>query len=548
MKVCSECQRCYDDSSVNCSFEDHGTLADERSGDCTLVEGYKIDSQIESDSPVEIFRATHLASEKSVLIRIINADNSSAELRNELQSYVNISNLNLAVIFEFGKLETEEIYIVSEDVEGQTLREFLGETNKFSELHAIKIARQIAETLEQIHNAGLLHRNLNPANIYITNSANDEFKVKLNHPDFGGIIEKKVVKDANGINAKAEIFEYFSPEQFSAKEIDFKSDLYSLAIVFYEMLLGHTPYDLLSPQASKDFIFNEDDVDCLDHDLRSLIAYTLRESLQQRLNLRPRSTNNLVRQLRHLELVATPSEFVEEELANSTEKFVERERFDERENFIRSMQIENFDETFDLPADDFENFDESDEKPLPLIPVAATSPARNLSPPNSYTFKKSHVYIAGTLVMILFGSFFLITFYNWQSNATQTNTGLTEKETKDAEKPNGQEKDDIADSQTIEVDGKENDSSLDVIPREALEREKAESTSLASSKKSPKNNRSENTGQAKSTKKTDNKEQIAENKLFEDTVIIVGDKKSRKDKNSVGKKPSKVFSNVVITY
>ncbi len=596
MKVCSECQRCYDDSIANCSFEDHGTLTDARDGDCTLVEGYEINSQIESDSPVELFRATHLDSKKSVLIRIIKADNSSAELRNEMQSYANISHPNLAPIFECGELENKEVYVVSEDLEGQTLRESLNKFSKFTEFQAIKIAKQIAVGLEKLHDSGLLHRNLNPTNIYLKETKKDNFEVKLNYPDFGGIIEKRIVQDANGINAKSEIFEYYSPEQFSDKEIDFKSDLYSLAIVFYEMLLGRTPYELLSPQAIKEYIFNENDVDKLHHDLRALIAYSLRESLHQRLDIRPHSTNKMVRQLRHLELVATPSDFVvkEEESLNEPKwmgKTADREKvieelkqspsmlkvdetvgentpkyekviLSETEHNLEEVYLtsKNHDDIYYLEKDQIEFIDDLEPLEQTKDNRPSINPIATNTPSNSYIFKKSHVYIAGALATILFGSFFLITFYNWQSVANSNEAKLPEQQTeqKSSEKTTQRENDEVAESQLNENVQEEDDTSFDMTSRENFERERGEKTTDSTAENKPKSDTNLKTEQAKSVNETEEKEQPVvekspEKKLFEDTIITVGNNQkntnqNKKDKNTNGEKSRKVFSDVVITY
>ncbi len=306
MKVCSDCLRCYDDSIENCDSADHTALTpDARNGDCLQVEGYRIDSQIESGSPVELYEATHIDSGKSVLIRFIRADNEKTKLHDELQKVSLINHPNLARVFESGEHSENEIYVVLELIEGETLRERLEKSSSLAEREAIKIIRQIAEGLEKLHNEDVLHRNINPANIVFT----EEGSVKLQNFDPGGIIEKAVIKEANGVAAKTELLRYFSPEQVSGREIDFRSDLYSLAVVFYEILLGRSPYASVNPRAITEYNFNESDTDRLHHDLRALIAYTLKESLQQRLNLRPRSTGNFVRQMRHLELIATPSGF-----------------------------------------------------------------------------------------------------------------------------------------------------------------------------------------------------------------------------------------------
>lgn len=306
MNICSVCGLCYDDSVTNCTVKDHGSLTESKQGDCFSVKGYKINSEIKSDFPHKIYQATHLSSEKNVLIKFIETDSFDDKLQAEIKAVSQINHPNLARVFEFGKFNDNEIYIVLEEIPGQSLREFLEQKSPLPERHAIKIARQIAEGLEVLHEAGAVHRSVNPSNIYFANADNSDFSVKLQNYDFGGIEQKIIAGGANGIDAKTEIFRFFSPEQFTDDAIDFKSDLYSLAVVFYEMLLGRSPYDFVSPQAISKHVFNENDVEKLHYDLRALLAYTLKQSLQHRLNLRPPTTNNLARQYRHLELVAVP--------------------------------------------------------------------------------------------------------------------------------------------------------------------------------------------------------------------------------------------------
>lgn len=308
MNICSVCGLCFDDSVTKCTVEDHGSLTKSRRGDRLSVKGYKINSEIKSDFPFKLYKATHLSSEKNVLIKFLRLDSPGQfddKLQSELKTISEINHPNLARIFEFDKID-DEFYIVLEDIPGQNLREFLEEKSPLRERHAIKIARQIAEGLEVLHEAGAIHRAVNPSNIYFTASDNSDFSVKLQNYDFGGIEQKIVADGANKIDAKTEIFRFFSPEQFTTETLDFRSDLYSLAVVFYEMLLGRSPYEILSPQAISKHVFNENDVEKLHFDLRALLAYTLKQSLQHRLNLRPPTTNNLARQFRHLELIATP--------------------------------------------------------------------------------------------------------------------------------------------------------------------------------------------------------------------------------------------------
>lgn len=305
MKVCSNCLKCYDDSIETCPAEGHPMLTDLRSGDPLVIEGYRIDSQIESDSPVVRFRATHLASGKKVSAEFISREDSASALEDEMRAAADLVHPNIARVFDFGEVSKDELFVLYEAAPGESLRCFLEKPAPISELQSVEIIRQVAEGLEEIHSASLIHRAVSPENIFVTSSSDSELSVKLGNMDFGEVAQKAVAAGANGVDARTEILKYFSPEQLSGKEIDFKSDLYSLAVVFYELLLGRSPYISFDPVTIADFVFNESDLKDLHMDLRALAAYSLREAFQQRLDLRPKTTNSFVRQLRHLEQIAT---------------------------------------------------------------------------------------------------------------------------------------------------------------------------------------------------------------------------------------------------
>ena len=302
MHICSICLKCYDDSVSICTVKDHGSLTVARKGNCRIVEGYRIDSRFESASPVELFKATHLASGKSVLIRFVDDDGSS-ELQAELELITGLEHSGIARTFESGCLDEYGSYIVSEYPEGQTLEEYLSDSATLPERLAIKIARRMAEGLEALHNSGLTHRAICPANIVLLLTDEERPLVKLINPDLAGLAQKTIVSNAKGVGGNSRLFRYYSPEQFNGTP-DFRSDIYSLAVVLYEMLLGRSPYDGLDVQAILDYRFNESDLKELSIDLRALLAYTLQQSFQPRLDLRPPSSNYFVRQLRHIEQIA----------------------------------------------------------------------------------------------------------------------------------------------------------------------------------------------------------------------------------------------------
>ncbi len=299
MNICSICLKCFDDSNAICDVEGHGSLTRARNGSCLIVEGYRIDSLFESASPVELFKATHLASKKSVLISFVARDAPLSKLESELRAVIGMSHPNLARVSEFGKIDKNELFVVQEVPSGRSLLDELSERAHFDEKQAIEIARQVAEALDDLHSRGLIHGAVSPSNIFITTSETGDRSVKLCNYDFGGMARK-------GDSAKAGIdsIRYYSPEHFEDGDIDFRSDIYSLAAVFYHLLLGRPTVDAPSAESISAFVFDQSDVWDLHIDLRALIAHTLRQSFQRRLELRPRKTGNLVGQLRQLEFIA----------------------------------------------------------------------------------------------------------------------------------------------------------------------------------------------------------------------------------------------------
>ncbi|MDH3529310.1 MAG: serine/threonine protein kinase, partial [Acidobacteriota bacterium] len=304
MKFCSVCLKCYEDSEAICAVDKgHGSLVQVGRGSCSAIKGYRIESRLESLSPFTLYRAKNLESKESVLIRFISRGELSPKVAMDLREAVRLDHPSLARVLEWGELENKDRFIVLEDVAGESLSDLLKESSPIDERPAIAIACRIAEGLEALHAAGLVHRAVNPSNVYFS-GANFE-SVKLHHFDFGGIAQKAETESDDDSGNASSVLPYFSPEQFTGEEIDFRSDIYSLATVIYQMLLGRLPFDSSNRDTISNYVFNESDVWGLHIELRALIAHILRQSFQRRLDLRPRSTQNFVRQLRHLELLAT---------------------------------------------------------------------------------------------------------------------------------------------------------------------------------------------------------------------------------------------------
>lgn len=159
----------------------------------------------------------------------------------EAQSAASLSHPNIVSIYDVG-CEGDIHYIVMEYVDGQTLKEKVDIEGILDWREALKIAKEICSAIEHAHRNKIIHRDIKPHNILLTKNG----VVKVT--DFG--IARATSSGTMTMAGKTiGSVHYFSPEQARGGFVDEKSDLYSLGIVIYEMILGKVPFDAQSPVA-----------------------------------------------------------------------------------------------------------------------------------------------------------------------------------------------------------------------------------------------------------------------------------------------------------
>ena len=159
----------------------------------------------------------------------------------EAQAAASLSHPNIVSIYDVGHEDENNLYyIVMELVQGKTLKEIINSEGVLSWKWAVNIAMQIASALELAHKNGIVHRDIKPHNIIIT----EDGIAKVT--DFG--IAKAVSNSTiTAFGTTIGSVHYFSPEQAKGGFTDAKSDLYSLGVVMYEMLTGKVPFDADTP-------------------------------------------------------------------------------------------------------------------------------------------------------------------------------------------------------------------------------------------------------------------------------------------------------------
>ena len=308
MRVCSLCRRCYDDPVALCTEESHPPLLEIYNGGTEMVAGYRLDHLFESGVGANVYRARQITCDRSCLIKILQADQvNGQEFLREAKLAAALCHPNVVDVYEAGSLANGELFVVWEEANGQTLREFLRAAGAPRLLTSIQIARQTAEALQALHLSGLPHRALRPENIVLGADAEDHLLVRIQDPDLGRVIERATVSNRFLIDSALDSLRYFSPEQCSGHQSGLQADIYSLGIVFYEMLSGTPPFD--APKAAaliqKHREQQPPEIRIDDFELRMLVTHTLMESLNKRPERRQSSANAFARQLRHIEQLAT---------------------------------------------------------------------------------------------------------------------------------------------------------------------------------------------------------------------------------------------------
>lgn len=210
----------------------------------SLTTRYQIVDKIGEGGMALVYRGLDTLLHREVAIKVLREQYASDEqfverFRREAQAAASLSHPNVVNIYDVG--EVDGVYfIVMEYVHGRSLRRVIEEEGKLSPVRAARYALEICEGLQHAHDRGLIHRDIKPHNILITQD--DRVKVT----DFG-IARAASSSTLTQTGIVIGSVHYFSPEQARGGQIGPQSDLYSLGIVLYEMLTGEVPFTGDSP-------------------------------------------------------------------------------------------------------------------------------------------------------------------------------------------------------------------------------------------------------------------------------------------------------------
>jgi serine/threonine-protein kinase len=250
MKLCPDCQHCYEDTDDTCAQEGHGGLVTARAGGRLIAGKYRLDKLIARGGMGAVYIGTHVDLNRPVAIKLLlpnyNPDEQAFErFRREAYTASSVTHPNIVHIYDFGVLPEGEAYIIMEFANGVTLRDRLREEGQLPIPEAVSIVRQIAAGMDAAHNSGVIHRDLKPSNIILTRDHSGNLLIKIIDFGIAKMSEQLSAGDAT-LTITGTIVgtpRYMSPEQCGGEKVDARSDIYSLGIILYEMLAGRPPFE-----------------------------------------------------------------------------------------------------------------------------------------------------------------------------------------------------------------------------------------------------------------------------------------------------------------
>ncbi|MFB0565995.1 MAG: protein kinase [Candidatus Aminicenantaceae bacterium] len=210
----------------------------------TFADRYQIIEELGTGGMGRVYRVLDTKLNEEVALKLLKSEIASDKktldrFSNELKIARKIVHKNVGRMFDLNE-ERGTSFIAMEYVPGEDLKSFIRRAAPLSATRSISIAKQICEGLSEAHRLGVIHRDLKPSNIMIDKEGNARIM------DFG-IARSLKAKGMTGEGVIIGTPEYMSPEQVEGKDVDQRSDIYSLGVILYEMVTGNVPFEGETP-------------------------------------------------------------------------------------------------------------------------------------------------------------------------------------------------------------------------------------------------------------------------------------------------------------
>src|SRR6266568_2541718 len=256
--TCLKCKQSIDSTLEQCPHCSERVTSFQRTYASRLIDGkYQILDRLGMGGMGEIFKVRHIHLNELRVIKIMRPnvaadDQGLQRFLQEARTSTTIKDKNLAMLYDFAQLDDGSYYMVWEFIDGTNIQKWIFQNGPMPSRLVIEISIQALSGLDHLHSMGLIHRDISPENIMLSQDHHGKLLVKV--IDFG--IAKSLADGDQGHGlTQTGMFlgklKYASPEQAGflkeGEHLDPRSDLYSFGIVMYEMLAGRAPFLSTTP-------------------------------------------------------------------------------------------------------------------------------------------------------------------------------------------------------------------------------------------------------------------------------------------------------------
>jgi serine/threonine-protein kinase len=219
------------------------------------VGQYRLRRRIGAGTMGEVYLAEHRLLKRPCALKLIRPDRMGdpravARFEREVRATAALSHPNTVEVYDYGRTPGGTYYFVMEYLPGLSLQELVERHGPVPPGRVVDLLRQVCGALGEAHAAGLIHRDIKPSNVLAARRGGQDDVAKL--LDFG-LVRPAEAQSAAGLSAEGQVAGtplYMSPEQGAGgREVDERSDIYSLGAVAYHLLTGRPPFDWKGPMA-----------------------------------------------------------------------------------------------------------------------------------------------------------------------------------------------------------------------------------------------------------------------------------------------------------
>jgi serine/threonine protein kinase len=222
-----------------------------------LLDGqFEILQKIGTGGMGSVYKASQPAQDRMVAIKILHPKLAArkdliSRFRREARAMSQLTHPNTVKVFQYGELEQDaSFYIVMELLEGRNLNQAIRKEGPMPTTKAVSLLVQVSGALEEAHQLGIVHRDLKPENIFLCEQDGVQDFPKVLDFGLAKVTERQMRPGSLVLTQEGMVFgtpEFMSPEQAQGRNLDARSDVYSLAVILYEALTGKLPFSARTP-------------------------------------------------------------------------------------------------------------------------------------------------------------------------------------------------------------------------------------------------------------------------------------------------------------